>query len=319
VPPSAKECDPDRVMVLHRGVHNFLVASSSAGNWKVIATGNKLMAVKRKLGARRRSMAAIRMAELGTGAQGHGMARRLEGRELIGDKEARFIKTFCQQTGAAVRELAKSWGCGRIVIGDYGGIDDAEERALRRFVPRFPLYQLKSAIGNALEPLSLQLEEVSEAYISQTCPRCKNRDSGSHNRRTGIFHCRLCAFERPADWVSALLMLRSAEPLENEHDKRLEAQYELEVRLRDSKAAQETNEAEESADSTALTRGQVLSRTDAAQAKSDLSGGNTQEVHDPPSRSKVPVQPSARVSERSGAHKKTGTARKAEITPKRSS
>lgn len=293
LPPRAKECDPDRVMALHRGVHHFLVASSSAGNWKVVATGNKLMAFKRKMSARRRSMAAIRMAELGRGAQGHGMARRMEGRSQVGDQEARFIKTFCQQTAAAVRELAKQWGCGRIVIGDYGGIDDAEERALRRFVPRFPLYQLKSAIGTALEPLSLDLEEVSETYVSQTCPRCSAQDSGSHNRRTGIFHCRLCAFERPADWVSALLMLRRAEPLENEHDKRLEAQYRLEVRLRDSKSG---SEAEENADSTALTRGQVLSRTDEAEAKSDLSEGNLQEVHDPPSRS----QASARASKRSG-------------------
>lgn len=299
-PPSARECDPDRVMTLHRGVHNFLVAMSSAGHYNVVARGGKLMDMKRKLAARRRSMAAIPAVELGTGAKGRGTQRRYESREGLGDKEARFIKTFCQQTAAKVRLLAKQWGCGRIVIGDYGGTDDAEERALRRFVPRFPLYQLKSAIGNALDPLSIRLEEVSEAYLSQTCPRCTNRESGQHNRRTGIFHCRICAFERPADWVSALLMLRTAEPTENEHDRRLEKQYGIEEKLRGSQAATDTNEAEESADSTALTRGHERSRIGDAQADPNLSGGNLQEVHDPPSRSRQ-SQPSTRAGERSGA------------------
>lgn len=311
-PPSAAECDPDRVMTLHRGVHNFLVAMSSAGHYNVVARGGKLMALKRKLAARRRSMAAIPSGELGTGAKGHGTERRYESREALGDKEARCVKTFCQQTGAKVRLLAKQWGCGRIVIGDYGGIDADEERALRRFVPRFPLYQLKSAIGNALDPLSLNLEEVSEAHVSQTCPRCSNRESGQHNRRTGIFHCTICAFERPADWVSALLMLRTAEPLHNEHDKRLEAQYEVEKKLRDSKSV-EVNEAEEKADSTALTRGHERPRIGEAKAEPSLSGGNSQEVHDPPSRS--PRQSSARAGERSGAVQKTGTARSPVIMP----
>lgn len=303
-PPPAKECDPDRVMVLHRGVHNFLVAASSAGHWNVVARGGKLLALKRKLAARRRSMAAVASSELGQGAKGHGTERRYEAREAVGDLEARCIKTFCQQTAAKVRVLARQWGCGRIVIGDYGGIDPDEERALRRFVPRFPLYQLKSAIANALEPLSVELEEVSESYVSQTCPRCGTCDA-IHNRRTGIFHCNICqfgGFSRPADWVSAILMLRRAEPVTNEHDRRLEQSYELErklhgLRLDEQKAASE-NEAEESGDSTPQTRGHERSRTDAAKAKSDLLGDSTREVHDPPLRSRS--QPSARAGERSG-------------------
>lgn len=159
-PPAAKECDPDRVMTLHRGVHNFLVAMSSAGHYNVVARGGKLLALKRKLAARRKAMSAIPAGELGTGAKGRGTERRFASRDSLGDKESRAIKTFCQQTAAKVRLLAKQWGTGRIVIGDYGGIDPDEERALRRFVPRFPLYQLKSSLGNALEPLSLELEEV---------------------------------------------------------------------------------------------------------------------------------------------------------------
>ena len=186
-------------------------------------SGNKLMAMKQRLHARRRSMARIPRGELGSGAKGRGTERRYESREALGDKEARFVKTFCQQTAARVRELAKVWGCGRIVIGDYGGIDPDDERALRRFVPRFPLYQLKSSIVNALEPIGLKPEEISESYVSQTCPRCANRATGQHNRRTGIFHCIVCGCDRQADWVSALLMMRRAEPLHNEHDKRLQS------------------------------------------------------------------------------------------------
>jgi len=243
------------------------------------------MAQKRKLAARRRDAMMIKACERGGGAQGHGTARRYEIRDALADKERRLTRTFCQQTAAQVRKLAIAWGCGRVVIGDYGGLDPDEERAVRRFVPRPPLHELKTDIVNALQPVGIEVDEVSESYVSQTCPRCGHVDARMHNRRTGVFHCIICRFEGKADEVSALHMLRRAQPVHNERDKQLEKLYDLERRIRASRSA---SDREESGDSTPQARGHALANRDGLPLPDLL--GEPQEGPCPPD----PMQTSAR-------------------------
>lgn len=269
------DLDPERFLVVHRGMHNFASCMSSSGHWSAIS-GRKLMAQKKKLKARREDMRHVGAAERGQGAKGHGLTRRTEHCESIGDKEARCVKTFCQQTAARIVQLAKQWGCGSVFIGDYGGIDDDNERAIRRFVPKVPLYQLKMSIKSALELHGLTLHEISESYVSQTCPVCENNDSSAHNCRTGVFHCKLCGFSRPADWVSAKMMLRTASPTEDIYDNQLKQQLKLARSLRARETAEDCSEVEERADSTAQARGQVHSRT----GQPDFP--EHRDAHDPP-------------------------------------
>lgn len=280
-PADKAELDPTVVLVVHRGAHNFVGCMSSTGHWSTVS-GQKLMAQKRKLKARRRDMQRVAYSERGDGAKGHGQGRRNEHHEAVLDKEARSVKTFCQQTAARIVQLATQWGCGTVVIGDYGGIEESDERGVRRFVPRVPLYQLKTAIANALQVRGIALSEISEAYVSQTCPSCAMQDAGAHNRRTGIFHCRVCEFSRPADWVSAKLMMRRVEPIEDVYENQLAQQRELAKQLRLVRGPEPERgpETEERADSTAQARGQSHSRT----GTQEPDNPDRWVAHDPPPR-----------------------------------
>jgi transposase len=145
--------------------------------------------------------------ERGSGSKGHGRSRRYETYSALEDKIARVTHTFCQQAAAFAAETAKRLGCGTIFIEDYGGIGPDEDVQVRRVLDHGPLYALKQAVEHRAERDGIALKEVESAYISSKCPRCETLDAGAHNHRTGIFHCKVCEFSRPADWVAAYWML----------------------------------------------------------------------------------------------------------------
>lgn len=208
--PSA--CDPDHVMVLHRGQRNLIVAMTNTGHWRVIARGNKLREAKRRFKARRDSERGITVAERGKGARGHGRERRFTTRDELERREKAWIKTYLQGIGSRVEKLALEWGCGTVLIEDYGGIAPDEDRARRRFMERFPNHDLKQCVTWSLAKAGLTLGEYPAAFISQTCPACGNQDARQHNIRTGIFHCSVpeCGFDRGVDMVAAVHALRRA-------------------------------------------------------------------------------------------------------------
>ena len=231
-------CDPKNVMVLHRGQRHFLVAHTSTGQYTVVANGGALRAYKRKMKARRMSVQAIRRAERGNGAHGHGRRRRYKINDALADKEARYIKTFIQQTAARAVELALRYGCGSVYIENYGGIQPDDDKYKRRFMERFPNYELKLAVQHACEKAGLLFGEYEQRYISAKCTKCGNVDVTQHNTRTGVFHCKneKCKDERGVDYVASLNALRSvmAEVAGKKCDvidKQLEAEYELTDKL----------------------------------------------------------------------------------------
>lgn len=206
--PAPTKLNAANVLVVHRGQHNWLTAMSSTGKFRYLDRGNKYLAMRRSLEARRRQLKGIVESERGSGAKGHGRDRRFATYERLGDYLARFNHTKCQQLAAAVAKLCREWGCGRVFIEDHGGIQPSDDRNVRRFVDRFPLAELKTAVAWALRKDGIPLDEVSSEYISTECPRCCNVHDGQHNTRTGVFHCQACGYERPADFVAVLHMLR---------------------------------------------------------------------------------------------------------------
>jgi hypothetical protein len=204
--PAPQPVDPRRVLAVHRGARNALYLLSSTGERGIPFPGSKIMAQRRKLSARAREIKRTTEFERGSGSKGHGRNRRYETYEALEDKIARVTHTFCQQAAAFVSVTAKRMGCARIIIEDYGGIVE-DDREIRRVLDKGPLYALKQAVEHRMEKDGIELKETPSAYISSTCPRCEARDSRAHNVRTGIFHCRTCMFERPADWVAAYWML----------------------------------------------------------------------------------------------------------------
>lgn len=203
-------CRPEHVMVLHRGQRNLLVCATNEGKFLVIATGNKLRAQKRAFKRRREELQSRSYAERGKCSRGHGRKRRYETTEAISKAEANCVKTLCQQLGARVAQLAKEWGCGTVLIEDYGGIEPGADRGKRMYLERFPNHELKEAVGWALTKTGLSLGEYPHEYISQTCPACSNVDAAQHNARTGVFHCKACAFDAEVDRVSCIHALRRA-------------------------------------------------------------------------------------------------------------
>jgi transposase len=232
----AKDVDQQKALVVHRGMHNFITCMSTEGHFRKLIRGNKLRAQKQSLAARRRDMGMVSPYERGDGAKGHGRDRRFDAVSRIEDLEARVVKTACQQAASAVVELAKLQGCGSIVIEQYGGIGPDEDRNVRRFLPRFPYYQLKAAIDWACKKSELALVEIEQEYISCTCPRCNVTDTAAHNTRTGIFHCRACSFHREADFVAALHMLRRSGFNPDTWNKRLKQEEDLAAALREQAA-----------------------------------------------------------------------------------
>lgn len=209
--PKPPELDPSVVMVIHRGHRNLLVAGTNHGHYSVLSTGSKLYAFKRRMAARRKSCQSVTVAERGGGARGHGRNRRYALPEQLSTAEANFIKTLCQQMGARVVELAKRWGAGTVQIEDYGGIDHSSDDAgTCQNSVRFPMYSLRMAVEWALKKQGIALGTYEHFFMSQTCPACGNVDETQHNRRTGVFHCKNCKYDRSMDEVSVIFALRKA-------------------------------------------------------------------------------------------------------------
>lgn len=236
------ECSPDRVLVIHRGMHNFLTALSSTGHFNKMTPGRKLLAAKRRFKARRDDVKNVSKSERGSGGKGHGTPRRYALPDALAEKEKRFIRTYCRQQAARVVQLAVQWGCGTVVLEDYGGIQPSDDPNKRRFVERFPFHELGECIAWALRKSGLTLETVASEYISSECPACGNLDSAQHNRRTGVFHCAQCSFDRDADWVAPLQMLRRFLGHGGEHDKRVAQERRMALRLRKNDDAKQCDE-----------------------------------------------------------------------------
>lgn len=205
--PEKPDLDPEQVLVIHRGKFNMLTAMSSNGHFHITSRGNKYLAQRRGLSERMRTIRKVTAAERGRGAKGHGSERRFATHTALQQKLDRVNDTLCKQLGARVANLAFEWGCGRVVIEDYGGIEESEDRNERRFVERFPFYKLKESIAWALRKRGLDLDEVSSLFISSECPACGNIDPSQANTRTGVFHCTKCGLDRLVDHVAAYHML----------------------------------------------------------------------------------------------------------------
>lgn len=224
--PAPVTIDPARAIAVHRGARNALYLVTTTGNIKGLP-GSKFVAQRRSLQARMRDFRQVSQFERGSGAKGHGRTRRFESYGALENKIERITHTFCQQMAASVSHYAKLWGCGLIIIEDYGGIEPSEERALRRVLDRFPLFELKQAVTNRVQRDGHSLKETPSAYISSTCPRCLTQDTRLHNTRTNVFHCNICGLERPADFVAGYWMLAHSGVDMSVWEKR----FELEARL----------------------------------------------------------------------------------------
>ena len=89
-----------------------------------------------------------------------------------------------------------------IVIGDLKGIRKRAKfsKKSNQKVHQWAFARLQFMICYKAELAGLNIRFVSEAYTSQTCPRCGNRKKPTHRN----YHCNHCGFEYHRDGIGAI-------------------------------------------------------------------------------------------------------------------
>jgi hypothetical protein len=196
--PAPDRASGSNVIAVHRGMHQMLTIASNTGQVASLP-GEAFLRAKLGFSARRRSLSQhIRKGELGDGARGRGRQRRYQALTRLDDAEARMMRSACQQAAAFVVECASGsrpgahrpragWDASVVYIEDYQTVADESDR---RFMPRWPWAQLKSALEWACRKAGIEMRETSSAYIAITCPACRHVDANNVNGRT--FECLAC-------------------------------------------------------------------------------------------------------------------------------
>ena len=89
-----------------------------------------------------------------------------------------------------------------IVIGDIKGIRNRAKfsKKSNQKVHQWAFARLQSMICYKAELAGLKVKFISEAYTSQTCPRCGNRKKPTNRN----YHCNHCGFQYHRDGVGAI-------------------------------------------------------------------------------------------------------------------
>ena len=163
----------DKTMLVRRGMSNMLMiwySDAEHGRAKASA-GDNLIAIKRQMEARR-TQVRKHLPHQGKGARGHGKARFFRLYEELGNKEARYVDTWCQQTAAFLTKLAAAQGCGRILLEDFGNSTPPEipgNPYLQRLLRRFPFAQLRACITWAATKAGIEVQ-VQQSDYTIKCP-----------------------------------------------------------------------------------------------------------------------------------------------------
>ncbi len=174
----------------------------------ILETGEDIVRHKAGYTARRRSLGR-QGRQLGAGAKGHGVDRRMERVTSLEDVEARWVRSKCQETAAHTIKIALAKGVSRILIEDWTNPakDGAPELGehVERLVRSFPLAQLRESIEWAAQKAGIAVDAVRTDNNSRDCPNCGHRHNHAQH---GMFTCEKCELKRNADVIFAWNMLR---------------------------------------------------------------------------------------------------------------
>ncbi|APU88923.1 transposase-like protein [Virus Rctr197k] len=238
-----------RVMAVHRGMKNFLVAAIPGDRddafTRVLEYGEAILEHKRAYQARRRQLGR-HGRELGTGAKGHGRTRRYERITRIMDSEAMWVRTKCQQTAAATVKLALQRGVGTLLLEDWTTPKPKKKKKestdakptpkpapIEYLISSFPFATLRSSIEWAAKKAGLTVRIVPSTHNVLDCPKCGTHHEAAplHNDRSGarrIWFCTRddCRLERDVDLIVVWNMLRKVgelPPIEQHNKSRNQA------------------------------------------------------------------------------------------------
>lgn len=192
------------VVVARRGMAGFLLAASSDGDVRTVVDGGDLVSFKRQMDARKRSLGRYTKSASG-GAVGHGVKRRVGAMISLSDTEARFSKTKCQTSAAALVAYARSRGASEVVVEDFTA---PKREGAFWLIKKWPWYMLKEATKSAVEAAGMRFREVNIDGNKLRCPMCSHEHDAVPADSYGRWECAACGQRRRVDDVVLLNMLR---------------------------------------------------------------------------------------------------------------
>jgi transposase len=202
-----------RTMAVHRGMRNFLTIATARGermdaHTEILETGEDIVRHKEGYRARRRSLGR-QGRQLGFGAKGHGVDRRMERVTRLEDAEERWVQSKCREVAANLVRRGLRHGVTRVLLEDWsnpakdGALELSEH--IERLVRSFPFAKLRDAVEWAATKQGWTVELVETDYNSRDCPACGHRHDAA---QIGTFLCGNCRLERSVDVIFAWNMLR---------------------------------------------------------------------------------------------------------------
>ncbi len=186
--------DKNRILGIDIGVACPLVASVYDDWDRCTILGGEIEEFRRRVEARKKSISK-QTKYCGDGRIGHGINKRTEAVNKIGDKIACFRNTANHKYSRTVVDFAVKKQCGTIQMEDLQGITDETDR----FLKNWPYYDLQTKIENKAKEEGIKVVYISPQYTSQRCSKC-GYISKENRPEQAKFECKECGFKENADY-----------------------------------------------------------------------------------------------------------------------
>ncbi len=175
----------------------------SDGQETLIITNRELRATKQYTNKR---LASLR-AKQSHFRKGSGRWWRLQQRiNRTLAKQQKKVRDLLHKTSRAIVDVAVEKQAKTLALGDVRDIADGKRlnTAAQQKVSQWSHGQLRAYITYKAEALGIEVvDDVNEAYSSQTCPTCHNR----YKPRGRVYHCSVCGLRAHRDGVGAVNIL----------------------------------------------------------------------------------------------------------------
>ena len=185
--------DEDKILGVDLGVAKPIVASVYGDKTRFVIDGDEILAFRARIDQRKKALGR-QIKYCGDGRVGHGIKKRIEHVNKVGDKVACFRETTNFKYAKALVDYAIKHNCGTIQLEDLTGIAENDT-----FLNQWSYFDLQQKITNKAEACGIKVIKIKPAYTSQRCSKCGfiHKD----NRLTqSQFKCLQCGFKENADY-----------------------------------------------------------------------------------------------------------------------
>lgn len=161
-----------------------------------IVDGNEIKNFQKQMLSRRQSLGR-QTKHCADSKIGHGIHKRIEGIEKLGQKESNFRNRVNHQYSRMIVDAAVKYKCTTIQMEDLSGISSES-----KFLKNWPYYDLQSKIEYKAKECGINVVKINPKFTSQRCSKCGY--ISKENRQTqSNFKCKNCGFEENADLNAA--------------------------------------------------------------------------------------------------------------------